>query len=133
MPMAAPKPCSAAGCGVLVRDGTSRCPKHKAVENKFADERRGSRHERGYGADWDKRRKRILQRDAGLCQCSECKDAGVIRLATEVDHRTSKAEWKRLHGTLVGVDADSNLQSINKDCHKRKTQREAAAARAARA
>lgn len=132
VPVAAPKPCSHPGCGVLVRDGTSRCPKHPR-ENTFADSRRGSRHERGYGADWDKRRVRVLRRDNGLCQCEDCKRDGRVLIATEVDHKVSKAEWKRRYGTLAGVDDDSNLGAINKDCHKAKTQREAAAARAARA
>ena len=119
MPVSAPRPCKV--CGILVRDGTSRCLDHKVVQGSFADTRRGSRHERGYGSDWDKRRARILARDAGLCQCSDCKARGLITLATEVDHIISKAEWQVRHGSLAGVDDDSNLQAINRECHKRKT------------
>lgn len=98
---------------------------HKVKPGSFADSRRGSRHERGYGAAWDKLRARILKRDAGLCQCADCKHLGRIRVATQVDHIVNKAEWRRLHGSLVGVDAESNLQAINAECHRLKTQREA--------
>lgn len=128
MPVSAPKPCCV--CSVLVRDGSSRCDKHKVRQGTFADQSwKGSRHERGYGNDWDRRRKRILARDNGLCQCDECRQLNRIRIATQVDHVVNKAEWRRRHGGLVGVDDDSNLQSINAECHKRKTAREALAGR----
>lgn len=127
MPTASPKPCTI--CRVLVRDGSSRCDRHKVREGSFADRRRGSRHERGYGTEWDKTRARIMARDCGLCQ--PCLPLGIVHEAHHVDHKVSKAEWQRKHGTLAGVDADSNLQAINRDCHKLKTQAEAAAARGA--
>lgn len=114
MPQAAAKPCSHPGCGVLVRDGSSRCKNHPTV-NRFADKNRGSRHERGYGTDWDKQRERILRRDHGLCQV--CAAAGRVTLAREVDHRVPKAEG--------GTGDDSNLQSICRACHGTKTQAEA--------
>lgn len=72
-----------------------------------------SRHERGYGTEWDKLRKRVLERDAHLCQCSYCKADGRTTVATEVDHILPKAKG--------GTDAMSNLQAINKQCHVRKT------------
>lgn len=125
MPVAAPKPCTR--CGVVVRDGTSRCVKHKVREGSFADSRRGSRHKRGYGSEWDRRRLRILERDCGICQ--PCKREGRLHLGSEVDHVVSKAEWRRRHGSLDGVDDDENLQAIHRDCHRAKTAREAAAAR----
>jgi 5-methylcytosine-specific restriction protein A len=78
--------------------------------------------ERGYGWEWQKVRRRILERDRHICQCPDCK-GGEIRVtpATHVDHIVSKAEWKRRHGNLDGVDAESNLRAINKDCHERKS------------
>jgi 5-methylcytosine-specific restriction protein A len=112
---------------VLARDGTSRCPAHKVVDGRFADSRRGSRHERGYGSAWDKIRQRILRRDAGICQ--PCLADGIVHQATHVDHKVNKAEWKRLRGTLVGADDDDNLQAINADCHRLKTAGEAKHAR----
>lgn len=127
MPISPPKPCSA--CGVLVRDGSARCELHKVRQGQFADRQRGSRHERGYGAAWDRIRERILKRDCGICQCEECKALNRLRSATQVDHRVNKAEWKRVHGSLAGVDDDSNLRAINVECHKRKTAREAARGR----
>ncbi len=123
MPVSAPKPCSA--CGVLVKDGSARCDVHKVRQGQFGDSRRGSRQSRGYGAAWEKTRRRILQRDNGVCQCDECKQLGRLRMANEVDHRINKATWKRLHGSLEGCDDDSNLQSINAQCHRAKTAREA--------
>jgi 5-methylcytosine-specific restriction enzyme A len=111
MPQAAPKPCGV--CGVLVRDGTSRCAAHLRPP-RYVDERRGSRHERGYGTAWDKLRKVALSRDAGLCV--PCRDAGLVTLATAVDHVLPKA--------LGGTDELSNLQAICHACHKAKSARE---------
>lgn len=81
-----------------------------------------SRQSRGYGAEWDKTRLRILRRDGGLCQCDRCK-GGQVRLliATEVHHVVSKADGARRGWTQQQIDADSNLAAINKDCHKRET------------
>lgn len=75
-----------------------------------------SRHERGYGTEWTKLRLQILRRDCGICQCTECKAAGLVTLATEVHHIKSKADG--------GTDHPDNLQAINRDCHKRETMRE---------
>lgn len=123
MPIAAPKPCTV--CGVLVRSGGARCDAHVVRAGQFADRGRGSRQARGYGAHWDRLRLQVLRRDNGICQCDECKAAGRISEATQVDHRINKAQWRLLHGSLAGVDDESNLQAINVVCHKRKTAAEA--------
>jgi 5-methylcytosine-specific restriction protein A len=73
------------------------------------DSLRGNRHERGYGAEWDRLRKAILERDCGVCQACG-------HLGNEVDHKTPKA--------LGGTDDPSNLQTLCTDCHKTKTARE---------
>lgn len=83
-----------------------------------------SRHERGYGYAWTKLRRQILKRDGYRCRCNDCTRDGLLRHATEVDHRISKAEWLRTRGSLDGVDDPSNLQAINAECHQRKTARE---------
>lgn len=120
MPVSAPRPCRHPGCGVLVRDGSGRCEKHKVREGTFADGRRGSRHERGYGSAWDKRRERILRRDCGLCQ--ECLRNGVVTSVGDkpysafCDHIVPKAEG--------GTDDDANLQTLCRSCHTAKTDRE---------
>lgn len=83
-----------------------------------------SRQERGYGAAWDKKRKRILARDGGLCQCQQCKDSGIPLIANDVDHIVSKAKAKKMGWSDERTEADLNLQSLHPDCHKRKTQEE---------
>jgi 5-methylcytosine-specific restriction protein A len=70
-----------------------------------------SRHERGYGTEWDKTRLRILERDSHLCQ--PCLKEGRVHVGNQVDHRIPKAKG--------GTDDDDNLQAINGDCHKAKT------------
>lgn len=102
-----------------MRDGSARCANHKAEVSGFADSRRGSRHERGYGSFWDRLRARILKRDSGLCQV--CKRQGLITHGKEVDHIVPKY--------LGGTDDDANLQAICKPCHRAKTQAESAASR----
>lgn len=119
MPMSAPKPCQHLGCNALVRDGSSRCDAHWVRPGTFADRTRGTRQQRGYGAEWDRSRARVLSRDGGLCQ--PCLRAGHTTMATAVDHIVNKEEG--------GTDADSNLQAICKPCHAHKTGQEAARAR----
>ena len=113
MPSAAFRPCRHQGCTNLVSDGTGYCQAHQADRKigTFADPRRGSRHQRGYGTAWDKQRERILRRDNGLCQV--CLARGLYSTATEVDHIINKASG--------GTDADGNLQAICKPCHQAKT------------
>ena len=122
MPTAAPRPCRHPGCRALVRGG-GYCPSHKRPDaGSFADSSRGSRHERGYGAGWDATRKRILARDCGLCQ--ECLRQGRVKAVGDkpysawCDHIIPKAEG--------GTDADDNLQTLCRSCHKAKTDAEKA-------
>lgn len=119
MSQQSPKPCAHSGCPALVYDGSGWCEKHKPIEGKFADRRRGSRHARGYGTAWDRLRLRVLERDCNRCQV--CLAAGRISLARAVDHIVPKAQG--------GTDAPENLQSICDPCHRLKTQSEAAAGR----
>ena len=78
-----------------------------------------SRHERGYGSDWDKRRKRILARDFGICQ--PCLKLGHTHRGSEVDHIVSKAEGKRLRWSVARIESDDNLQTICHSAHVQKT------------
>lgn len=77
----------------------------------MAWDRNLSRHERGYGYQWDRLRKLVLQRDQHLCQ--PCIRKGRATPATEVDHITPKAKG--------GTDDHGNLQAICSPCHKDKT------------
>lgn len=76
---------------------------------------RKSRHERGYGKEWDRLRKRILERDKYLCQ--PCLRSGRPTPADAVDHIKPKADG--------GTDDDGNLQAICDPCHADKTIRDA--------
>lgn len=68
--------------------------------------------------NWEAARRRILQRDNHHCQL---RLEGCTGRATEVDHR------------VAGDNHDpTNLQAVCSSCHKRKTQAEAALARAPR-
>jgi HNH endonuclease len=94
-------------------------PNMPTASAAFADRRRGSRHERGYGAAWTRVRVQALSRDAGLCQ--PCANAGRVTIGREVDHKVPKYNG--------GTDDLDNLQTICKPCHEAKTAREALAAR----
>jgi len=71
----------------------------------------GSRHDRGYGYDWTKRRLVVLRRDKYLCQ--PCLRQGRPTPATEVDHILAKAR--------DGTDDYENLEGICRACHVAKT------------
>lgn len=125
MPTAAPKPCRHPGCGALVRDGSGYCAKHATdkQQGKWGDDRRGTRQERGYDAEWEARRKRTLREDSGLCRPH--RKVGKFRPAKAVDHIVAKAIARAAGWTEEQIEADENLQSICTDCHKVKTAFEA--------
>lgn len=97
-----------------MRDGTGRCPAHKVRAGTFADRGRGTRHERGYGTEWDKSRERVMRRDAGVCQ--PCLRHGAVHVGHHVDHRIPRARG--------GTDDDANLQCICRAAHRAKTDAE---------
>ena len=112
MPVSAPKPCNHPGCGVLVRDGTSRCEKHKRVEAKAHDAKRGSAHERGYSVAWQRARLGFLKSHP---LCKRCADDDRVVVATVVDHIVPHKGDK-----VLFWDHD-NWQPLCKPCHDRKT------------
>lgn len=112
MPVSAPKPCNHPGCGVLVRDGSSRCDKHKRLEAKAHDQRRGTAHERGYSAAWQRAREGFLKSHP---LCKRCEADGRVVVATVVDHIKPHRGDK-----LLFWDHD-NWQPLCKPCHDRKT------------
>ena len=70
-----------------------------------------SRHQRGYGAAWIKTRKRIVARDAGLCQPCLRMDPPRTTLGTDVHHIKAKADG--------GTDDPGNLELVCNPCHER--------------
>ena len=66
-----------------MRDGSGRCPRHVRLEAKALDARRGTAHERGYSAAWQRARLGWL---AAHPLCVRCEAAGVVEAATVVDH-----------------------------------------------
>ena len=76
----------------------------------------GSTTERGYGWQWQKLRKQILQRDRYLCQHCWRANPPRITQAKEVDHIKPKAKG--------GTDDPSNLEAICTPCHRAKSARD---------
>ena len=97
MPRAA-KVCSQPGCPEIVEHG--RCATH----SREADQRRGTRHERGYGREHERRfRRGVLLRDP-LCVCTDDHGHGPQCLApsTVADH------WPRDKRELMRLGLDDN-------------------------
>lgn len=114
MPTRSSSPCRQPGCHALVPGG-GYCQAHKAQSSGWNRYDRGSRHVRGYGAQWEKIRKQVLGRDHGLCRV--CLAIGRVTPATAVDHIIPKSRG--------GGDDLGNLQAICDSCHRVKTQAEA--------
>lgn len=124
------KPCAVPGCRAVVAVGTARCSRHlfslePSVQAKASSSgwygQAGSRHDRGYGTDWEKRRLAALERDKRLCVL--CLQGGRPVAAQSVDHIVPKSKG--------GTDDLDNLQSLCRACHAAKTAREGADAQAA--
>ncbi|MCC5855131.1 MAG: HNH endonuclease [Idiomarina sp.] len=109
------KPCRT--CRKLTRNASGYCDDHEEQGTTNWDRwqrKHGNRHKRGYGKDWVKLRRLILERDDNLC--IHCLSLGRYTEATHVDHIVPKAKG--------GTDGEDNLQSLCKSCHEAKTARE---------
>lgn len=111
MPKASPRPCTQPGCGVLVHDGTSRCPAHKVAAWSV---KRPTETKRVTGRRLQKRREALFRRDP---LCANCRTLGRVELATQRDHVISLAEG--------GKDDETNEQGLCDACHREKTLAEA--------
>lgn len=77
------------------------------------DKQRGTRTERGYDNEWLRLRERKLAADP---LCEECDKNGDVEFAVEVHHKIP------FRGKNDSLRLDySNLQSLCKRCHSRKT------------
>ncbi len=111
MATAAPRPCSHPGCGVLVRDGTSRCQKHPA--KVWA--KKPTAAKRITGRRLQQLRKELFEREPLCRPCyKECR----VVVATMRDHITPLEEG--------GQDVESNVQPICAECHDAKSKAERA-------
>jgi len=125
----APRPktvCRKAGCGKLI-DAPGYCERHgKLASGWNRSHSDKSSTERGYGYAWQQLRKRILNRDAGLCQI---KGPACRFVAREVDHKVNKAKAREMGWTEAQIDDETNLQSCCEPCHREKTRVEGCAGR----
>lgn len=113
MALAAKRPCTHPGCGVLTESG--RCDKHQVQQRKEADDRRGSASARGYGRRWQQASKAYL-RAHPLCMCPDCDDGRKrVTPAVLVDHRIPH------RGDMALFWDSSNWQSMSEACHNKKT------------
>jgi 5-methylcytosine-specific restriction protein A len=110
MPVSAPRPCNQPGCGVLVRDGGSRCPRHP----KEAWSKPVKATKRITGRRLQRMRASLFSRDP---LCAECRKQGRVTLATQRDHIIPLAEG--------GLDDETNEQGLCDACHEGKSLAEA--------
>lgn len=81
-----------------------------------------SRQSRGYGAEWDKKRLVVIERDLGMCQ--ECKRQGIIKAGKDVDHKVSKAKATQMGWREGQIESTANLEYLCTPCHLAKTAHE---------
>lgn len=109
MPNAAPKPCSHPGCRALTTTG-GRCDQH---QRSSSWSKRPTATKRITGRRLQRARAELFARQP---LCEACEARGVVRLATQRDHRVPLAEG--------GTEDDANVQALCDDCHAEKSEGE---------
>ena len=107
MPRLPDHPCAYPGCPKLVPRGKKYCDDHIGAH---PDETR-SAAERGYGARWNRARKRFLEKQP---LCVECMKEGRFIKATDVDHVVAHRGYPALFWD------ERNWQAL---CHKHHSQK----------
>lgn len=102
--------CSQPGCPAKVERGACEAHGGAGRDWRREDRARGSRHERGYGAAWDRLRA-VVRREEPLCRV--CLAKGRVAATAHVDHIKPKAAG--------GTDERANLQGICAACHAEKS------------
>lgn len=106
-------------CALHLEKGKKRDEEQEAKAKKIREKRRrelrGSSADRGYGWRWQKLRNRYIAQHP---VCEKCRENGVIRMATDVDHIIPH------RGAPALLYDEGNLQSLCKSCHSEKTARE---------
>lgn len=101
--------CAQPGCPALT--DTTRCPTHTRAR-RAATRRQYRRND--YGPEWPSVRRRQLRREP---TCRHCAANGTATAATVVDHIVPLHHFDRRRD----AHHPSNLQSLCKPCHDRKT------------
>ena len=104
-------PCAHPGCPRLVPRGKKYCDEHAT---QHPEEIRPAAA-RGYGARWNKARKRFLEKNP---LCAECLKAGRYVKATDVDHIVPHRGDPKLFWD------EGNWQALCHRCHSVKTRNE---------
>lgn len=112
-PQRAKRPCLVSSCKEYVTN-QGYCDNHQDKIRK-KDRERGTAHQRGYDARWEKER---LEHLAEHPLCADHQKRGYIEVATVVDHIIPHKGDKDLFWDK------NNWQSLCKSCHDRKTQLE---------
>ena len=105
------RPCAHPGCPRLAPRGKKYCDEHAA---QHPEEIRPAAA-RGYGARWNKARKRFLEKNP---LCAECLKAGRYVKATDVDHIVPHRGDPKLFWD------EGNWQALCHRCHSVKTRNE---------
>lgn len=116
MPSAAPRPCTHAGCGKLVRDGSGRCKAHPVK----AWAKHDNAPKRISGRRLQKLRADLFRRQP---LCVHCLKRGLVAPSTQRDHIVPVGEG--------GPDIEANTQALCDACHDVKSKAESARARGA--
>lgn len=104
--MKAKKVCNEPDCSILTH--SRFCPQHTRIH----DRKRGTAAERGYtGKAWERTRRRVFARD--LYKCQSCGRLVMGKGEAHCDHIVPKEAG--------GSDDDTNLQTLCRTCHSRKT------------
>lgn len=106
MPLRAGRACAKPGCGALT--GGRWCEAHARQAEQVRREGRATEFK--YDRRWRKRRKAWLTANP---LCVPCKQRGIDKLATDVDHVIPLSAG--------GVDDESNYESKCHECHSAKT------------
>jgi 5-methylcytosine-specific restriction protein A len=105
MPIAAPRPCAHPGCTALTTSG-GRCEQHQ----RSSWVKRPTATKRITGRRLQRARAELFARQP---LCEQCEAKGVVRLATQRDHRVPLAEG--------GTEDDTNVQALCDACHAAKS------------
>lgn len=109
-PQRAKRPCKVSSCKDFAANG-GYCDQHQDRIRK-KDRERGTAHQRGYDAEWERERTKYLEEHP---LCVDHKRRGFIEVATVVDHIIPHKGDKALFWDK------NNWQSLCESCHNRKT------------